>query len=368
MLFPVPMCTPKNQKNLYCCSQLRELPAGRRTRQDRFSMRIQSRIPEFFQNHFAFLCIASLAVGVMIGSPAGALAPATPWLMGVLMFSSGLDLRVQDLACLRGRPWLLPVILLLLHVAIPLVWMGISTMLRFPLEAVMGFTILAIIPVSASCIVWISLCRGNTTLGMALILVDSLAAPFIIPYVLSVLFGADVHVDTLRMLRGLLWMLFFPIVLALFCNRATNDGLRRVAGRQFAIMAKLAILAMLCINGGVVSPYFRELTPLFVLTCGMTLCFCALLFLISFFAGRVLFTRKEDVLAFMLCSVRTTTTGMVIAMTYFPPLVTLTVAFAMLFQQPLGAWTGKTALRFLEKRAQKGEVAREAEDGMPHVS
>jgi len=323
-------------------------------------MRIQPRITDFFQNHFAFLCIASLAAGVVIGSPAGFLAPANPWLMGVLMFSSGLGLRVRDLNCLRGRPWLLPVILLLLHVVIPLAWMGISTALRFPIEAVMGFTILAIIPISASCIVWIALCRGNTTLGMALILVDSLAAPFIIPSVLSALFGADVHMDPLRMLRGLFWMLFFPTVLALCCNRISNGGLQRVAGKQFGILAKFAILTILCINGGAVSPYFRELTPLFALMCGMTLCFCALLFLVTFFAGRLLFARKEDVLAFMLCSVRTTTTGMVIAMAYFPPLTTLAVAFAMLFQQPLGAWTGKTALRLLEKREIQQEAATHA--------
>lgn len=302
------------------------------------------------------MCITSLAAGVMIGSPAGSLAPAIPCLMGILMFSCGLGLRVQDLNSLRGRPWLLPVTLLLLHVGIPLAWMGISTVLRFPVEVVMGFTILAIIPISASCIVWIALCRANTTLGMALILVDALAAPFIIPYVLSALFGADVHMEPLRMLRGLFWMLFFPTVLALVCNRATGGGLQRVAGKQFAILAKFAILIILCINGGVVSPHFRELTPLFALMCGMTLCFCALLFLVTFFAGRVLFTRKEDVLAFMLCSVRSTTTGMVIAMTYFPPLATLTIAFAMLFQQPLGARAAKTALRLLEKESKNTQM------------
>ncbi len=273
-----------------------------------------------------------------------------PWVMGLLMFSSGLGMRLQDLNSLRRKPWLLPVILLLLHVAIPAVWTGIGTLLRFPIEAVMGFAILAMIPISASCVVWIGLSRGNITLGMALILADTLVAPFLIPYSLDILFGADVHLDPFRMLYGLFWMLFFPTFLALVCNRISQGKLQRVAGKPLAVTGKFAILGLLFINGGVVSPFFHNFDSIFFLALGMTFCLVSLLFLVTFLIGQLLFSRKEDVLAFMLCSVRGTTTGMVIAMTYFPPLTTLTVAFNMLFQQPLGAWTGKKALAYLEKK------------------
>ena len=321
-------------------------------------MRAQHQIAEFFQGHFSLVCITCLIGGMLFGATPGAvLAPAVPWIMAVLMFSSGLGLRVRDLHSLREKPWLLPVILFLLHLVIPMIWVGLTMLLRFPIEAVMGFAILAILPISASCMVWIGANRANIALGMALLLVDTLFAPFIIPYVLDFLFGANVHIDAIRMLWSLFWMLFFPTLLALVCNRLSHGKLQQVAGKPLALAGKFAILIILFINGGVVSPFFTDCDITFVLVLGMTFGLTSLLFLVSFLLGRLLFTDKEDVISFMLCAIRGTTTGMVIAMAYFPPLTTLTVAFNMLFQQPLGSWAGKKAMAYLEEKEQKAKTA-----------
>lgn len=312
-------------------------------------MRMRKHVISLFQGHFAALCVCALLAGIFLTDLVGALSPAIPWLMASLMFCSGLGLRPQDLSSLRRKPWLLPLILFLLHVVIPTLWTGLGALLGFPVEAVMGFAIQSMLPISGSCIVWIGLCRGNITIGMALILADSICTPFIIPYVLSFLFGADVHLDTLRMLRGLFWMLFFPTILALVLNRLSGGGLQRVAGKPLAVFGKLAILTILIINGGVIAPFLHDFDLLLVLVLGMNLVFCLLLLLTSFLLGRLLFTSNEEVLAFTLTAMRSSTTGMVIAMTYFPPLTTLTVAFNMLFQQPVGAWAGKIAMNRLAR-------------------
>lgn len=313
-------------------------------------MSLQRTLIAFIERHFAVLGVTFLIVGVLAGERVAGLAFAIPWFMGVLMFSSALGLQLKDLNCLRGKPWILPVILVLLHLVMPLMAMGITTLLRLPLEAVMGFVILAVIPISATGIVWITVYRGNVTLGMAIILADTICAPFIIPYVLAFLFGADVHMDPARMLRGLFWMLFFPTILALVCNRVSHGELQRRAGKPIAFLGKLAVLAIFFTNGGVVSPYMREFDPLFIWIFATNLALAAFWFLFAFGVGRFLFGRKEDVLAFMLtAAMRGATTGMVIAMSYFPPLTTLTVVFNMLFMQPMGAWAGKVARQRLDK-------------------
>lgn len=311
-------------------------------------------ISNFAQKHFASLCIMFLFVGAMVGEAAAALAPAVPWLMGVLMFSSGLGLRLQDLDGLREKPWMLPVILGMLHVLIPLISLGISTMLGFSPDVVMGLVLLAIIPISATSLVWIGIYRGNLTLCMAFILADTLLAPFIIPYMLDILFGAQVHMDPLRMLRGLFWMLLFPTVLAIICNRVSGGELQRVAGAGIAFSSKLAVYTIVAINGGIVAPLFQKFDLSIFLVFGTVFLFCALWFVFTFFVGLLLFKDKADILAFMLgSSIRGTSTGMAIATTYFSPLTALTVVFNMLFQQPLGAWFGKHALKWLEERAAK---------------
>ena len=306
-------------------------------------------------------------MGILAGEDVAAMKPAIPWLMAVLMFSSGLGLRLQDLQVLRERPWLLPVILVLLHGVVPFLSVTITTLLGFPLETVMGFAILAMIPVSGTCLLWIGSYGGNITLGMTFILVDTIIAPFIIPYVLAFLFGAEVFMDPLRMLHGLFWMLFFPTVLAVTLNRMSGGGLTRVGGKPIAFLAKVAVFIILFINGGIVSPLFHDFDLLFFLVLGMVFALCAFWFLFAFLIGRFLFSCPEDIIAFMeALSIRSTNTGLVIAISYFPPLTVLTVVFNMLFQQPLGAWAGKAASRYFAKRkagtdpGEAGEVKEEA--------
>jgi len=317
-------------------------------------MDVLKRIGAFAHEYFASLCIVFLLLGVLVGEPVAKLSPAVPWLMGILMFSSGLGLRLQDLRSLREKPWVLPVILGMLHGLIPLMSLGMSTLLGYPLDVVMGLALLAMIPVSATSLVWIAIYRGNVTLAMAFVLVDTILAPFIIPYALDFLFGADVHMDPFAMLRGLFWMLFFPTVLAIACNRASGGALQKVAGAKLAFLAKLAVYGILIINGGIVSPLFHDFDLLFFLILGTVFSYCAFWFVFTFAIGLLLFKDKKDVLAFMLASsIRGTNTGMVIATAYFSPLTTLTVVFNMLFQQPLGAWLGKHAARYLDKREER---------------
>ena len=314
-------------------------------------MSASQRSIRFIQEHMALLSFSCLLAGLLAGEFAEGLGGAIPWLFAVLTFNSGLGLRVQDLGCVRAKPWILPFHLVWLHVAAPLMAMAATNLLGFPVDAVMGFAILAMLPVSASTVVWIGFYRGNVTLAMALLLMDTVLTPFIIPYALDFLFGATVHMDPLRMLRGLFWMLLFPTLLALFLNRLTGGGLQRVAGKTFSLLARFAIFTILFINGGVISPFFRDFDPVFFAVVAMAGAYFVLWFLANFFLGLAIFKNREDTISFMLCSsIRSITAGMVIAMAYFAPLTTVTVVTGMLFQPPLASYSGTLASRYFDRK------------------
>ena len=317
-------------------------------------MTARDSVNQFIQKYLALLCLASLFAGLASGESAARMAAAIPWFLGLLTFNCGLGLRLQDLASLRRKPWVLPLHLALLHVGMPLIAMSLSSLLGFDFDAVMGFVILAIIPISASGVVWVGIYRGNLTLAMALLLMDMLLAPFFIPYVLELLFGASVHLDPFRMLQSLFWMLLFPTLLALLLNRATNGGLQRVAGSAFSFLAKMSMFVLLFINGGVVAPFFHDFDLLFFELLLMVFFFCCLWFILSFCLGRLVFSEDQDVVAFMYSSsIRGTATGIVIAMTFFPPMTTLVVVMNLLFQQSMGSVAGKIVLRHLARKAGK---------------
>lgn len=314
-------------------------------------MNTSQRVIRFIQEHMALLCFSCLLAGLLAGGFAEGMAFAIPWLFGILTFNSGLGLRVQDLSCIRAKPWVLLLLLVWLHIAAPLVVMTATSLLGFHVDAVMGFAILSMLPVSASTIVWVGFYRGNVTLAMTLLLVDTVLSPFLIPYVLDFLFGATVHMHPFRMLRGLFWMLLFPTLLALALNRITNGTLQRVAGSAFSIFARLAIFTILFINGGVIAPFFQDFDPVFFAVIPVSGMLYALWFLSNFFLGLAIFKNREDTIGFMTaCSVRSVTAGMVIAMTYFAPLTTVTVVTGMLFQPPLASLSGKLASGYFERR------------------
>ena len=314
-------------------------------------MSFLSTFARLLREYMAFVTFSAMILGLLVGEPAAKLAWAVPWFFSVLTFNSGLGLRIQDLRCLQSKPWIIPFHLLWLHAITPLIALGVSSLFPFPPEAIMGFVILAIIPVSASCVVWIAMYRGNIALGMALVFIDTLFAPFLIPYALDFLFGSTVHMDPLRMLRGLFWMLLFPTLLALFLNRLTDGKLQRVAGKPVATLAQCSIFMILFINGGIVAPLFRNLDILFVAIFAMAFAFLCLWFVLNYLLGRLLLGNDADTISFMLNStIRSTTTGMVIAMTYFSPLTTLTVVSMMLVQQPMASFIGKRLSRKFANR------------------
>jgi predicted Na+-dependent transporter len=263
----------------------------------------------------------------------------------VYTFNSGLGLRLRDLECLRGKPWIAPLYLSLLHFFAPLVMWGVGSPFFGP-EAVMGFIFIGMMPMAVCSIMWTEIHRGNVTLVTAFIMVDTLVAPFLIPYALQLFSGAGVRLDSLRMVWGLFWMLLFPIMLALVLNHLSRGGLRRRAGNCLSMLSKTAMLGLFLINGGVTAPFFLDISLSTLCLFGMAVFVSALMFVMNYGLGRLLFSRIEDLLAFMLgASMRTLTTGMVLAMTYFTPLTTFTVLLAMIVQQPLGSLAGKIAAR-----------------------
>jgi len=298
-------------------------------------------VDRFLQRHMALLCVVMLVCGLFAGEGAANMAPAIPWLFSVLTFNSGLGLHLRDLHCLRGKPWILPMHLAMLHLAAPLVMWGTGSLFFEP-YAVMGFVFIAMMPMSVSSILWAGMFRANITLVTTLILMDVLFAPFLIPYALQLFSGTGVQLDPLGMLRGLFWMLFFPTILALISNRLSHGGVQRIAGNGLSMFSKAMMLFIFFINGGVTAPYFLDITPaLFLLIC-MVIFVSALLFVLNYALGRLLFSAAEDVRAFMFGpSMRSLTTGMVISMTYFSPLTTFTVLIAMFVQQPMAALAGK---------------------------
>ncbi len=62
--------------------------------------------------------------------------------------------------------------------------------------SITGLVLGMVIPTGVTSFIWVSIYKGNSALTLAIILIDSLLSPFIVPYSLSLFVGQKVEMDT----------------------------------------------------------------------------------------------------------------------------------------------------------------------------
>ncbi len=102
-----------------------------------------------------------------------------------------------------------------------------------------GLILGAAIPTGISSFVWVNIYKGNTALTLAIILIDTILAPFAVPGIMSLLVGADVQLDTWAMMQSLFWMIVVPSLIGMVLNEWTKGKIKQVWGPRLGPFSKL---------------------------------------------------------------------------------------------------------------------------------
>ena len=291
-----------------------------------------------------YMAPLSLISGLIWGAPLAPYSWVIPWLFAVMTFSAGLSLDPQELKKLVTHPFFLLVNIFILHLVIPVGTWLLSSAIYSNSEIITGLVIISLTPIGSTSIVWVSIYKGNVSLALAVIVLDTLLVPIFPPFMLELLVGTGIEMDSLSIMTSLFWMILFPSLLAMLLNKISHGRARQILSPRLSVLSKIGIIALLAINGGVASPYFHNPTWQLLGILIFIFCLCCSGYIINYWAGKVLFKRKQDIMAFMLCGgIRNVGAGAAIAILYFPPLTCLTVVVGMMFQQILGYNAGLIA-------------------------
>lgn len=133
---------------------------------------------------------AAIVVGVLNEVSLLPLTWLVPWIFAGMTLIGSLKSNFRDLLAVLVKPQKLIILLVILHVVMPLIgWL--AAMLFFPGDpyTVTGYVLLFAIPTGVVSVVWVSMHGGNIALTLALILIDTLLSPLIVPATLYVLMG-----------------------------------------------------------------------------------------------------------------------------------------------------------------------------------
>ena len=304
-------------------------------------MQYLSRFNAFIEKWMPLVTPSCLFIGVIFAAWLGRFAPLVPWLFAFMTFAGSLSSGFRDMKKIAMHPISLIVVLLILHIVVPVTAFLVGSLIFDDPLLVTGIVLEFIVPTGIVSLVWVNIYHGNSALTLSIILIDTVVAPFLVPFSLHVLMGSAVEISVAGMMKDLVLMIAVPALLAMALNHATRGRVKHTLSPKLAPFSKIGLILVVIINSTKVAPFFSQMTPALLL---VTL--VIFLLAVSGFFWGVLASKifKEDndgrVSMIFNSGMRNISAGAVIAGQYFPPEVMFPVMIGTLFQQILAAMAG----------------------------
>jgi predicted Na+-dependent transporter len=274
------------------------------------------------------------------------LRPLITLFFALMTLSGALKLRAGELGLALRRPP--PVLLFFVsaHLVLPLLGLFASG-LFFPGDAdtVAGFVLLLSAPTAVSGFIWVGIFRGDPALTLSLILLDTLAAPLLMPGTVSLLLGTAVSVDVRGMALSLVFMVLVPTVIGVFLNEVSRGKVPDLVSPYLNPLAKLFMALVIAANASAVAPRLRFDDPGILLIALLCVILIVLGFAVSKLAGLLgRLGREGGISLFFGAGLRNISAATTIAIEYFPEAAALPAILGIVFQQTLAALMGRLFL------------------------
>ena len=311
-------------------------------------MKALYRFNSFIERWMALVTPTCLAFGVLFPQIAKHGVPFVPYVFAFMTFTGALKSRFRDVVNVFKSPVSLLIVMALLHLVIP----GAACLvgnLAFPdnPSLVTGMVIEFAVPTAVVALMWVTIYDGNLPMSLALVVLDTILAPFIIPLTLRLLIGSKVHMDMTHMMQQLIFMVAVPAVLAMTLNQITQDRVRETWPTKLAPFSKMALIFVVASNSSGVAPYVRHMNLQRIKVAGLILILAASGYAAGLCIACLLHRNRETQISMMYgAGMRNISAGAVIAVTSFPGEALFPVLIGTLFQQVLAALYGKGYERF----------------------
>ena len=304
-------------------------------------------INKFLERIFPLLSPMGVALGVLLPGLFIHLRPIIPWLFGTITLSGALKLRVRELGRAASSP--LPIIFYFLyaHVVIPLLIFLLSTLIfKNDPDSVTGFVLLYSVPTAVTAFIWISIFRGDSALSLALILLDAILAPLVIPATVRLLLGTSVHLDMTAMAFSLFFMIVIPTILGVVLNELSRGKIPAAADPWLSPFSKVCMVMMIASNSASVAPQIRPNDPHFWIIALV----CIGFIIMNFISARLMgiagkFGREKQVSLFFASGLRNTSAAMTLGTEFFPAAAALPPILGIMLQQITAGIFGRILLR-----------------------
>lgn len=265
-----------------------------------------------------------------------------------MTFVSALNCSWSQFRALAKEPVMFGASLILVHLLIPAIAF-VSGKIFFPndMETVIGLVIATTIPVAVTAVVWTNISQGNNSFSLALVVLDTLISPIVLPLFIYIVFGMTGGVLSIeRLVYDMMLMVVIPSILGLVFHPYRFWSPKGPVQAGLGALSKIGLFTVVAINVAILHDFMAQgwsnVGPILLALVTVTL----LSYLLGYGTGRLLRRPPGDVIALTYSSgMRNIALGVVFSVGYFEPRVSIPIVFFSLIQQPLATLVH----RFLEK-------------------
>ena len=200
-------------------------------------MGVLYRADGFVSRHMPPVVLICVALGIAFPEVFSQINLVSIPLFAFMTFANSLGGGFREMWEVARRPLPVLVILGLLHVVMPLVSLGLGTLLLFPQAPLFttGLVLEYAIPTGVATLMWVSMCRGNTSLCLSVVLLDTLLSPLVVPLTMRLLVGSVVEMDTWGMMKDLMLMVALPALAAMILYQSTGGAVAHTLKPRLAL-------------------------------------------------------------------------------------------------------------------------------------
>ncbi|MDD2414288.1 MAG: bile acid:sodium symporter family protein [Eubacteriaceae bacterium] len=296
----------------------------------------------FISKHMAFVTPTCLVLGVLTAAWMNRLSFMVPGLFAFMTFEGSLGTDFKAVGNVARHPAPLLAVLVILHLAMPLIALGVGLGLYGNnANLVTGILLEFLVPTGIVSLTWVGIYDGNIPMTLSVIVVDTLIAPLIIPFMMQIMLGSVVTISSLGMMVDLIEMIAIPALIGMGLNQMTHGKITKTVKPVCAPFAKICMILVVTINSTRIAPYLTHLNGLYICVALTILALAVSGYLVAWVCARAIHADRPTVVSMLFGGgMRNISAGAVIAAQYFPGEVMFPVMIGTLFQQVLAAFVG----------------------------
>ena len=297
----------------------------------------------FLERAMPILTPLGVVLGFLFSPLLSSLRTLVPWLFAVMTLSGALKLRFRELGAAVANPAPVGIFFFFSHILMPLTALALALLFNpHAPDTVAGFVLLFSIPTAGSGFIWVSIFHGDGALSLALILIESIIAPVVVPLTVSLLLGKSVALDMGGMALSLGIMVVLPTLIGVGTNELSRGRATLRLSPLLGPISKLCLMLVVSINSAAVAPQvdFRGSTVWSISVQAIVLGFVG--FAMGWLGSRLgRLSRPQTGTLVFAVGMRNISAAATLAIVFFPPAAALPAILGMVFQQTIAALAGK---------------------------